>query len=304
MSFLFSSHKMIVDSLEGMVLMNETLVVDYRMIGHYSVDFHSHQEYEIYIFHKGSCRYLIHNNIYDLEPGDIIVMNGMTLHKPNVDPNSEYIRSVVHFSPHWIKSVLIEMNSMYLLEPFQKLHHCLIRSSDKKQLKKLEDLLIQLAEVKRTVNSYDKYEITELKVVLLHVLIVVHRLCQVSSMKLMNKKGDKAEHAENIAEYVQSNYMKKLTLQAIANDLNLSKSYVAHVFKEMTGFTVMEYVMGCRLTQVKYLLEMETGKKLKDIAYETGFESVSHFSRYFREKVGVTAKNYRSHRTKNKVESH
>lgn len=295
MKFFYIFYKMIVVSLRGMVYLNETLIVNYRMqgIGDYSLDFHTHQEYEIYIFHAGSCRYLIHNKIYDLEPGDILLMDGMTLHKPNVSPNSEYIRSVIHFSPHWIKSVLTEMGSMYLLEAFQKLHHCLIRTHENNELKRLEEVISRLAEVKRTSESNDVHSITEMKVLLLQVLISVHRLGQMNSIKIPNKKVDKAEHAENIAAYVQLNYMNKLTLQAISDSLNLSKSYVAHVFKEMTGFTVMEYLMGCRLTQVKYLLEMEPDKPLKDIAYESGFESVSHFSRYFREKVGVTAKEYR-----------
>ncbi|MGM0876217.1 MAG: AraC family transcriptional regulator [Bacillota bacterium] len=280
--------------------MNETLLAFYRVQGHggYSFDFHSHQEYEIYFFHAGSCRYLIHNHIYDLEPGDILLMDGMTLHKPNISPNSEYVRSMVHFSPHWIKNVLTELGSMYLLEAFQKLHHCLIRTNENNESKRLEEVICRLAEVKRTSELNDIHAVTEMKVLLLQALITVHQLGQMQSIKIPNKKVDKAVHAENIASYVQMNYMQKLTLQTIAEALNLSKSYVAHVFKEMTGFTVMEYLMGCRLTQVKYLLEMEPDKPLKDIAYDCGFESVSHFSRYFHEKVGVTAKEYRRLRLK------
>src|SRR5690625_5473447 len=74
----------------------------------------------------------------------------------------------------------------------------------------------------------------------------------------------------------------------IADALNMSKSYVSHLFKDMTGFTVMEYVMGCRLTHAKYLLEMKPDKKIAKVAYESGFESASHFSRYFRQKTGLT----------------
>ena len=302
MIFVLFSYKIEVVSLRGLIHLNETFLVNYRMQGkgEFSFDFHSHQEYEIYFFHAGSCRYLIHNRIYDLEPGDILLMDGMALHKPNVSPNSEYVRSVVHFSPHWIKSVLTEMGSMYLLEAFQKLHHCLIRSKDNNELKHLEDVISRLAEVKRTSDLNDIQAVTEVKVLLLQVLISVHRIGQMNSIKIPNKRVDKAEHAEKIADYLQLNYMNKLTLQAIADALNLSKSYVAHIFKEMTGFTVMEYLMGCRLTQVKYLLEMEPDKSLKDIAFECGFESVSHFSRYFREKVGVTAKEYRRLRLGNR----
>jgi AraC-like DNA-binding protein len=287
-------------SLEGMSYLNETLIAHYRMRGQseYTFDYHSHQEYEIYFFHAGSCRYLIHNQIYDLEPGDLLLMDGMTLHKPNIRPNSEYVRSVIHFSPQWIKGVLTEMGSMYLLESFQKLHHFLIRTNENAESKRLEELFKRLDELKNHSDSNTIQVETEMKVLLLQVLIIVHRLGQVEYTITPHQKVDKAEHAENIAAYIQQFYMNKLTLDMIAEELTLSKSYVSHVFKEMTGFTVMEYVMGCRLTQVKYLLEMEPDKPLKDIAFECGFESVSHFSRYFKKKVGVTAKVYRRSRLK------
>jgi AraC-like DNA-binding protein len=139
-----------------------------------------------------------------------------------------------------------------------------------------------------------------MKVLLLQALIIVHRLGQMNSIEIPNQKEDKAVHAENIADYIQQHYMNKLTLQKISEKLNLSRSYVAQVFKTMTGYTVMEYVMECRLTQAKYLIEMEPLKPLKDVAFESGFESATHFSRYFREKVGVSAKEYRHIRLNNR----
>ncbi|MDQ0256737.1 AraC-like DNA-binding protein [Evansella vedderi] len=278
--------------------MNENLITFYRLsgTGDYSFDYHSHQEYEIYFFHSGSCRYLINNHIYDLKPGDILLMDGMTLHRPNVQPNYEYIRSVVHFSPLWIKGVLQEMGSMYLLDPFQNLQHCLIRTNENDKSKYLEDVCRRLSQLSNPTLNIEDNNIqveTERKVLLLQVLIIVNQLVKEARLEIPDKKEAKTEQAEKIASYIQLNYMKKLTLDFIAEELNVSKSYLSHVFKEITGFTVMEYLMKCRLTQVKYLLEMEPDKPLKDIAYECGFESVAHFSRYFREKVGVTAKEYR-----------
>ncbi|MGM7723278.1 AraC family transcriptional regulator [uncultured Metabacillus sp.] len=262
--------------------------------------YHSHQDYEIYFFHAGDCRYLIHNHIYDLEPGDILVMDGLTLHKPNVSPTSEYVRSVIQFSPHWIKGILLEMGSMYLLETFQTLHNCLIRTNENEESKELEKVFCRLAELSRTAEFPDIQTETEMKVLLLQVLISVHKLGKMNSIEIPLQKEDKAVHAENIADYIQKHFMNKLTLQCIADNLNVSRSYVAQVFKTMTGYTVMEYVMECRLRQAKYLLEMEPLKPLKDVAYESGFESATHFSRYFREKAGVTAKEFRQIRLKNR----
>src|SRR6476660_5006589 len=89
--------------------MDEWITSFYRVRGVEShlFNFHSHQEYEIHFFHSGDCRYLINNRIYDLQPGDIILLDGMTLHKPNPQPGSTYIRSMIHFSPIWLQELLI-----------------------------------------------------------------------------------------------------------------------------------------------------------------------------------------------------
>ncbi len=294
MYFHFNSYKIVI-GLKGGKQVNDSLFVNFRVVnkGEHSFDYHSHQEYEIYFFHGGSCRYLVHNQIYDLEPGDILLMDGMTLHKPNVSPHTEYVRSVLHFSPEWIKDVLSEMGGMYLLEVFQKLKHCLIRTRENKESKRLENMIFRMHELKNTSQDYSIHTEIEMKVVLLQILIIVHNLGEILTLTKVDYKTEKAKHAENIASYIQANYMNKLTLCTISEDLNLSKSYVSHVFKEITGFTVMEYLMAYRLTQVKYLLEVEPTKPLKEIAFHCGFESVSHFSRYFSGKVGVTAKEYR-----------
>ncbi|MBU7591163.1 AraC family transcriptional regulator [Metabacillus halosaccharovorans] len=282
--------------------MNEKLIVRYRNTQSVELplQYHSHQDYEIYFFHSGECRYLIHNQIYDLKPGDIILMDGLTLHKPNVSPNTEYVRSVIQFSPHWIKGVLEEMGSMYLLKTFKTLHYCLIRTNENEESKELQKLYGRLAELSNYSDTIVDIQVeTEIKVLLLQVLIIVNKLVQKNSIEVPDKKEEKAVHAENIADFIQQHFMNKLTLQSIAENLHLSRSYVANVFKTMTGYTVMEFVMECRLTHAKYLLEMEPLKPLKDVAYESGFESATHFSRFFREKVGVTAKEFRQLRLKN-----
>ncbi|WP_163539913.1 AraC family transcriptional regulator [Gracilibacillus sp. YIM 98692] len=277
--------------------MSDSILVNYRLqrnIG--DVQAHSHQEYEIYLFHQGTCRYLIHNQIYDLEPGDILIMDGLALHKPNVPKGSEYIRSHIHFSPDVIFPALKALGAINLLDVFSKLHHCIIRSSQTEEIQEIETFIQKMSKIKNN-NSISQYEKEwELKTLLIQVLLLVNRLGQKSSQKALTEKYDKAQHAEKIATYIRDNYAHKLSIDLIATELNLSKSYVSHVFKEMTGFTVMEYVMATRLQQAKYLLEMNEEKTVQQIADECGFESVSHFSRFFKSHVGMTARQYRKKR--------
>lgn len=261
------------------------------------IEFHSHFEYEIYLFHSGVCRYFIHNQIYDLKPGDILLMDGLTLHKPNVPPDAEYVRSVVQFSPEWIRGMLKAINGMYLLDIFEKLHHYHIRTKENSEFKALENVIRRLEQLKQHTDSSDFNSKLEAKVLLVQALNIINRLGNFKSNN-ENNKSEKVNHAENIANFIKNNYKNDLTIHSIARSLNISKFYVSRVFKEMTGFTVMEYVMSSRLTEAKYLLETAPEKPLKDIALESGFKSTSHFSRFFKGKVGVTPMAYRQRRLK------
>ncbi|GAA0292383.1 AraC-like DNA-binding protein [Gracilibacillus halotolerans] len=275
--------------------MIESLRIGYRSDTMDAFDYHSHPEqYEIYLFHSGSCRYIIHNQILDLEPGDILLMDGSTLHKPNINRDREYIRSVIHFSPQWIEGVLKELGIANVLDLFKDLQHCLIRTDDEKEKEYIDALIYQLVERKKA--KVDAMWEAELKVLLTQLLVRIHQLCESNAIKVPYEKTEKFHHSQRIAIFIRENYNEKITLDYLSENLNLSKSYISHIFKEMTGYTVMEYVMTCRLIQVKYLLEMEPDKALKDVSNECGFESVSHFSRYFKEKVGVTPKEYRNRR--------
>lgn len=275
--------------------MNEPIIVNFRVKGHTAeMDYHAHSDfYEIFFFHEGTCKYLVGNHIYDLQPGDILIMDGTFLHKPNVPKNSPYVRSHVHFSPRWIGNLLKEINADFLLELFQKMRHFLIRPEDLNDVRHLEDLMSRLAQVMKFGKTNKKYSTIEAKLLLSEILLNVDRLGKYGRKEVTENKSNKEIHAENIASYIQRNYSRKLTLETIAKDLNLSKSYVSHVFKEITGFTVMEYLQNYRLTQVKLMLEMDSKKTLQEIALDTGFESVSHFSRFFRKHVGMTAGKYR-----------
>lgn len=284
-----------------MIYVNELLRVDYYTKGYSETfDYHSHQEYEIYFFHAGMCRYLIHNQIYDLEPGDILLMDGMTLHKPNVNPDSEYIRSIIHFSPLWIKGLLKDLDSVSLLNAFENRHHCLIRTKENRESVEIAGFIRRLSDVINLPEKSNVRKEAELKILLVQILMMLQKIIKPETVVSSSEKPEKAEHVENIVTYIQSNYMHKLNLDKIANALNLSKSYMSHLFKEMTGFTIMEYVMDYRLTQVKYLLEVEPSTPLKDIARKSGFESAAHFSRYFRNQMGMTASDYRRFRLNNK----
>ncbi|MEH7012176.1 AraC family transcriptional regulator [Neobacillus niacini] len=283
-------------------IMDEWIYGLYRIQGvdFYNFNFHSHQEYEIYFFHSGDCKYLINNRIYELQPGDIILLDGMTLHKANPGTDSTYTRSMLHFSPIWLQESLIGLGIPNLLDPFKKLNNCLLRTGYDEfgqfvdgRIKEIASSLTHIDEEMQRTGKKNELLEAEVKLELIQLLMGIYKMSRKELSQVTSKRSEKELHAESIASWINDHYTEKVSLDRIAAELNLSKYYASHVFKEVTGFTVMEYVMACRLNQVKYLLEMEPNQSLTDVSRATGFESVAHFSRFFKEKVGITPSQYR-----------
>ena len=295
-------------------VLDEAIIAIHRLQGVHTDmsgldQFESHSTHEIYFFEEGQCKYLIQNRIYELEPGDIILLDGLTLHKANPSPSETYVRSMIHFNPAWLEEMLPMLGMSNLLDPFQKLNNCILRTgfdeSGQHVAEKMKWIAKQLEVVDQEFQRTGKINLvleTELKLEFLQLLLYIYKLSECEHLRIKDKRTEKKQHAENIASWINQYYSEKISLERIAKELCLNKYYLSHVFKEVTGYTVMQYVMECRLMQVKYLLEMRPDQSLEEIFTSTGFESGAHFSRFFKEKMGMTPTTYRKMKIRQKCD--
>lgn len=253
---------------------------------------HTHLQYEILIFHQGEAQYIIDHHVFELEPGMVIILDGTELHRVHVIGNEkEYQRSSVHFNPLWIRPVLKSLGAEYLLHYFNEFHHRTFKLKPNKVteimalVKKIEDVTNQ----KITDKS-----LAEAKMILMYLLMILHRAEKTDTMRMSYEKTEKAELAETIAAYIKQNFNQKWTIKELAKDLNLSESYVSHLFKEETGYTVMEYLKEYRIMQAKALMLLSpSDSTIKDCARACGFESDAHFNRVFKKETGMTPNAYK-----------
>ena len=82
------------------------------------------------------------------------------------------------------------------------------------------------------------------------------------------------------------------SLNAISERLNYSKYYICHLFKEKTGITLSEYLAEKRYEKSVRLLNT-TSYTIEKISSLCGFANVSSFTRFFKEKNGLSPKSYR-----------
>ena len=97
--------------------------------------------------------------------------------------------------------------------------------------------------------------------------------------------------AERARLLIEEGYTKRISLNSIATDLAVSKEHLSRVFKKKFDKTVTEYIHEVRIERARGL--MATGEcSLKQICYETGYQSYNDFYRNFRKITGVSPKEF------------
>jgi AraC-like DNA-binding protein/ligand-binding sensor protein len=94
-------------------------------------------------------------------------------------------------------------------------------------------------------------------------------------------------------DYVASHHSEPIRLEQIAQALNVSEFHFCRTFKRATGLTFMDYLSRVRIEKAKILLS-DKRLRVSEIAYEAGFQTITHFNRIFRKLVGFSPTEYRS----------
>ena len=98
--------------------------------------------------------------------------------------------------------------------------------------------------------------------------------------------------ANRIRQYIATHFTDPLTLDDISRALHISTFYAAHVFKAVTGFSPIQYMIRCRIGTAQNLL-ISTNYSATQIAAMVGYNSSNHFSAIFTKTVGLPPIQYR-----------
>lgn len=84
-----------------------------------------------------------------------------------------------------------------------------------------------------------------------------------------------------VIEYIEKNYMEKISLEQVANLVSMNRSYFCKLFKSETGITFQDYLIKLRMEKARELL-INSDMKISDIAEKVGYANVFYFDRYFK----------------------
>lgn len=93
-------------------------------------------------------------------------------------------------------------------------------------------------------------------------------------------------------EYIESHQQDELSVEDVAKVVNMSVFYFCRVFKKATGLTFTAYLAEVRVGKAKNLL-LNPHTRISEVAFQAGFQSLTHFNRVFRKLTGQSPTTYR-----------
>ncbi len=108
-----------------------------------------------------------------------------------------------------------------------------------------------------------------------------------ASDSLRTEFTGKEEAVSQAISFLESQYDREITINDVAGSVWLSRSRLSHLFKEVTGTSLMDYLLRYRLERARLSLQDRT-RTITQNAYSVGFHDPAYFSRAFKKYFGVS----------------
>lgn len=247
---------------------------------------HAHDDLvELVLIYNGSGNYLIDNKRYNVRTGDLLIFNSGVVHDEYAAPDSElgfYTIAVggLHM-PGLRPDALIsdDMGCCFPTGPhfddlrqlLQIMFRCLSTQESNAESFCYSLMHALLSKVRTVVNAFHEASVDS------------SSADEIDDPNILGKR---------IKDYIDHHYMEQVTLQTLADVLHASPYYISHVFKDMCGYSPIQYLLRRRIGEAQTLL-ITTDLSITQIAEMVGYDTQSYFNMQFTKNVGMPPKKFR-----------
>lgn len=241
---------------------------------------HSHEDFlEMVLIVSGSGEYFIHDKVCHVEAGDLLIYNSGVVH-------DEFAGNKIEIGSYCIAIGGIQMPGLrrdaLIPDDCGQVFPC----GDA-----FEEIRVLLEMMYRNLSEcYTRAEAVcngLMYALLEKVLVVLHHSDQRACETIKPN-----ELGFQIKEYIDEHYTEPMTLQNIADYLHFSPYYLSHVFKEMSGYSPIQYLIRRRIGEAQTLL-ITTDLPITRIGEMVGYETQNYFNLQFTKCVGMPPKRFR-----------
>lgn len=249
---------------------------------------HIHNTFEIYHFLSGTCEMDLGNKTIHCQEGDFVIVMPNTVHSFFLTQKEPCTFNHIHFNPTLFEKLFVNSPEGYDINLVSALILKNITyfkvEADNKLSELVSSVIEQFALSTPLSRAFVNIHLTEL---LLHIL-------EISGFNnTFSKRSDtKNKYVLFTLSYIHQNFSSKILINDIANELNISSRYLSKVFFEQMDMTILNYINTYRINCAIELM-INTDLSLTDISDQIGLKDSQHFSKLFRNVIGITPNKYR-----------
>ena len=231
----------------------------------------------IHYISKGYGTFKINDEVYNLKQGDIfILLKGM---------NVEYIASIDEpWEYYWIGfsgSKANEcLNRTAIIESY---------AASCKEDSKIPHIILNMCEISKTYNPSCSDDILLLK----ELYSLLYALIEEFPKPFEYKDKELHAYIQEAINFINSNYMNSITVNEIANHVNLSRSYLYKMFIKNLKISPQKYLINLRMYKATLLLK-NTKIPIGEVASKVGYSDSLLFSKTFSKYFSMSPLSYRN----------
>jgi AraC-like DNA-binding protein len=244
---------------------------------------HSHNYYELYFQTSGTRTYFCNNSYYTINENSLIVTRPNVLHQFEGGPFERYLIGVD-----------ADIFSQSQLQFLNKLNDKIVVSINEKYVKEIKETINELIKIEQSIIQ-DKSMIITIKLGFLLHLLFVAQMGEIAPMVRLKTEELGYTIAPTIAKiikFLEDNYQKNISLDALSEIYQLSKTWICKSFLKATNMTIFEYKTMLQINKAKSLLR-SSDLSVEKISKKLGFSVSRYFSKVFKKHTGVSPLQYR-----------
>jgi AraC-like DNA-binding protein len=249
---------------------------------------HDHDFYELYFFEGDSMRYLVNGKAYSLERGNFVFVDRFVYHRTAYDGENK--ARVVLFFREEIFSAFTDQSE--IKKALLSLSETVMLNLDEHATAEAEGALLDL------LAEYEREEASPLLLAshLAALLLLLSRYTSSPALlPVRTAEGERVTLVGDMMAYLNAHFAEKITLASLSAQFFVDRFHLCHLFSEIAGVTVLEFLNGRRLSEAKRLLS-STDRSVGEIALAVGFASQNHFNALFKRAYGKTPTAFRRER--------
>ncbi len=216
----------------------------------------------------GKCQ----NKEFFVSDGEVLFLNCMNNHEYRVKGDSA---EILWF--HFYGATGIEYYNI-----LQQKFGNVIRVSKTEEIKNLFEEILNIN--RKEIDNFEL--VTSLKILNLMTMLYAYGVERRSSLQIKNRL------VETVVNYIKENFDKKVRIRDIAAKTNYNEYYLSHVFKEIIGESIYEYLTRFRIDVAKRLL-ISGDYTVEEIGEKVGYNFLADFIRNFKKIEHMTPLQYR-----------